>query len=255
VTLAVRNLAVRFGGVAALEAVTFEVRPGSITSVIGPNGAGKTTAFNAITGYLRPAGGSITYDGVPLTGLRPSAIARRGIVRTFQRTSVFPALSVENNVLTGLHLRGTGGLFEVLAGRRRLAAEEKTLAADAAAILELVGLAHRRREIASALPYGDQRLVELAIALAARPRVLLLDEPGAGMTGTEKTVVSALIRRIREQGVTVLLVEHDMRMVMGISDTVIALNGGRVIAEGPPAAIQSHPDVIRAYLGASRGPA
>ena len=254
-TLAVRNLAVRFGGVAALEAVTFEVRPGSITSVIGPNGAGKTTAFNAITGYLRPAGGSITYDGVPLTGLRPSAIARRGIVRTFQRTSVFPALSVENNVLTGLHLRGTGGLFEVLAGRRRLAVEEKGLGTEAAAILAFVGLAHRRREVASALPYGERRLVELAVALAARPRVLLLDEPGAGMTGAEKTVVSGLIRKIREQGVTVLLVEHDMRMVMGISDTVIALNGGRVIAEGPPAAIQSHPDVIRAYLGTSGGAA
>ena len=254
-TLAVRDLAVRFGGVTALEAVTFDVRPGSITSVIGPNGAGKTTAFNVITGYLRPAGGRVTYDGVPLTGLRPSAIARRGIVRTFQRTSVFPALSVEDNVLTGLHLRGTAGFLEVLAGRRRLAAEESGLVRDAAAILEFVGLAHRRRERASALPYGEQRLVELAIALAARPRVLLLDEPGAGMTGAEKTVVSGLIRKIREQGVTVLLVEHDMRMVMGISDTVIALNGGRVIAEGPPAAIQAHPDVIRAYLGAPRGPA
>jgi branched-chain amino acid transport system ATP-binding protein len=255
VTLAVRDLAVRFGGVAALEAVTFEVRPGSITSVIGPNGAGKTTAFNVITGYLRPAGGRITYDGVALTGLRPSAIAQRGIVRTFQRTSVFPALSVEDNVLTGLHLRGTARLLEVLTGRRRLAAEESVLVTDAAAILEFVGLAHRRRERASALPYGEQRLVELAIALAARPRVLLLDEPGAGMTSAEKTVVSGLIRKIREQGVTVLLVEHDMRMVMGISDTVIALNGGRVIAEGPPTAIQSHPDVIRAYLGASGGPA
>jgi len=255
VTLAVRDLAVRFGGVAALEAVTFDVRPGSITSVIGPNGAGKTTAFNAITGYLRPAGGRITYEGVPLTGLRPSAIARRGIVRTFQRTSVFPALSVEANVLTGLHLRGTARFLEVLAGRRRLAAEESGLVTDAAAILEFVGLAHRRREKASALPYGEQRLVELAIALAARPRMLLLDEPGAGMTGAEKTVVSGLIRKIREQGVTVLLVEHDMRMVMGISDTVIALNGGRVIAEGAPAAIQAHPDVIRAYLGAPRDPA
>jgi branched-chain amino acid transport system ATP-binding protein len=255
VTLAVRDLAVRFGGVTALEAVSFEVRPGSITSVIGPNGAGKTTAFNAITGYLRPAGGRITYDGASLTGLRPSAIARRGIVRTFQRTSVFPALSVEDNVLTGMHLRGTAGFLEVLAGRRRLAVEENGLGTEAAAILTFVGLAHRRREVASALPYGEQRLVELAVALAARPRVLLLDEPGAGMTGAEKTVVSGFIRKIREQGVTVLLVEHDMRMVMGISDTVIALNGGRVIAEGPPAAIQSHPDVIRAYLGASGGAA
>ncbi len=253
--LTVRDLAVRFGGVTALESVSFEVRPGSITSVIGPNGAGKTTAFNAITGYLRPTGGRVTYDGAPLTGLRPSAIARRGIVRTFQKTSVFPALSVEDNVLIGLHLRGTAGFFAVLAGRTRLMAEERALTADAAAIIDFVGLGHRRREAASALPYGEQRLVELAVALAARPRVLLLDEPGAGMSGSEKAVVSGLIRRVREQGVTVLLVEHDMRMVMGISDTVIALNGGRVIAEGAPAAIQAHPDVIRAYLGAAAGSA
>jgi len=249
--LAVQDLAVRFGGVTALEHVSFEVRPGSITSVIGPNGAGKTTAFNAITGYLRPTAGRITYDGVGLTGLRPSSIARRGIVRTFQKTSVFPALSVEDNVLTGLHLRGTAGFLAVLAGRRRLAAEERALTAEAAGIIEFVGLAHRRHEPASALPYGEQRLVELGVALAARPRLLLLDEPGAGMTGSEKLVVSGLIRRVREQGVTVLLVEHDMRMVMGISDTVIVLNGGRVIAEGAPAAIQAHPEVIRAYLGGS----
>ncbi len=253
--LAVRNLAVRFGGVTALEGVSFDVRPGSITSVIGPNGAGKTTAFNAITGYLRPAGGRVTYEDVALTGLRPSAIARRGIVRTFQRTSVFPSLSVEDNVLTGLHLRGTAGFLAVLAGRQRLVSEERSLAADAAVIIEFVGLAHRRRETASGLPYGEQRLVELAVALAARPRVLLLDEPGAGMTGAEKTVVSGLIRKVREQNVTILLVEHDMRMVMGISDTVIVLNGGRVIAEGAPAEIQAHPDVIRAYLGASHGSA
>jgi len=253
--LAVHDLAVRFGGVTALESVSFEVQPGSITSVIGPNGAGKTTAFNAITGYLRPTQGRITYDGVSLTGLRPSSIARRGIVRTFQKTSVFPALSVEDNVLTGLHLRGTAGFFGVLAGRRRLVAEEHALAAEAAAILEFVGLTQRQREPASALPYGEQRLVELAVALAARPRLLLLDEPGAGMTGAEKIVVGGLIRRVREQGVTVLLVEHDMRMVMGISDTVIVLNGGRVIAAGAPAAIQVHPEVIRAYLGGSAGSA
>jgi len=253
--LAVSDLAVRFGGVTALESVSFDVRPGSITSVIGPNGAGKTTAFNAITGYLRPTGGQIMYEGAVLTGLRPSAIARRGIVRTFQKTSVFPALSVDDNVLTGLHLRGTAGFLAVLAGRRRLIAEELGLAADAAAIIEFVGLEHRRRETASGLPYGEQRLVELAVALAARPRVLLLDEPGAGMTGVEKALVSGLIRKIREQGVTVLLVEHDMRMVMGISDTVIVLNGGRVIAEGAPAEIQAHPEVIRAYLGASAGSA
>src|SRR5207245_2247476 len=184
-----RDLAVRFGGVAALAGVSFDVHPGTITSVIGPNGAGKTTAFNAITGYLRPTRGRIEYVGVPLTGLRPSAIAARGIVRTFQRTSVFPSLSVTDNVMIGLHLRGSAGVLDVLLGWRRRAAE--------------------------------------------------------------KAAVSSLIRRIRDQSTTVLLVEHDMRMVMSISDTVIVMNHGRVIAEGAPAAIQAHPDVIRAYLGSA----
>ncbi len=248
--LSVRDLAVRFGGVAALAGVTFEVRPGTITSVIGPNGAGKTTAFNAITGYLRPARGEVLYEGARLVGLRPSAIARRGVVRTFQRTSVFPSLSVRANVLTGLHLRGTAGVLDVLLGRRRLRAEEARLAGEAERLVAFVGLAHRSAEVASELPYGEQRLVELAVALAAAPRLLLLDEPGAGMTAPEKAAVSDLIRRIRDGGATVLLVEHDMRMVMGVSDRVIVLNEGRVIAEGPPAAIQAHPDVIRAYLGA-----
>ena len=250
-SLAVRGLAVQFGGVSALADVSFAVEPGTITSLIGPNGAGKTTAFNAITGYLRPIRGSVLYDGVPLDGLRPSQISRRGVVRTFQKTSVFPTLSVEENVMIGLHPRGRAGFWSILAARRSVRAEEMRLAAQAAEILTFVGLAHRQRAEASALPYGEQRLVELAVALAAQPRMLLLDEPAAGMTGGEKELVSGLIRKIRDGGVTVFLVEHDMRMVMGISDTVIVLNHGRVIAEGDPAAIRVHPDVIRAYLGAA----
>jgi branched-chain amino acid transport system ATP-binding protein len=250
-TLAVEDLAVDFGGVAALAGVSFGVRPGTITSLIGPNGAGKTTAFNAITGYLRPTRGRVTWDGAPLTGRRPSEIARRGIVRTFQKTSVFPTLTVRDNVLTGLHLRGTAGFLAVLRGGRRVGAEERRLAEEAARIVDFVGLAHRRDEVASGLPYGEQRLVELALALAARPRVLLLDEPAAGMTGAEKERLVALIRRIRDGDVTVFLVEHDMGLVMGISDTVIVLNGGRVIAEGAPAAVRAHPEVISAYLGGS----
>ena len=248
-TLTIRDLAVSFGGVAALAGVSFDVHPGTITSVIGPNGAGKTTAFNAITGYLSPTRGRIEYDGGLLTGLRPSAVAARGIVRTFQRTSVFPALTVADNVMTGLHLRGAAGFLDVVLGRRRLAAEESRLSRDADGIIDFVGLGHRRAERASELPYGEQRLVELAVALGARPRLLLLDEPGAGMTTAEKATVTDLICRIRDQRTTVLLVEHDMRMVMSISDTVIVLNHGRVIAEGTPATIQAHPDVIRAYLG------
>jgi branched-chain amino acid transport system ATP-binding protein len=251
-TLAVDDLAVEFGGVAALAGVSFAVRPGTITSLIGPNGAGKTTAFNAITGYLRPRRGRVTFDGESITGRRPCDVARRGVVRTFQKTSVFPALSVRDNVMIGLHLRGQAGVVGILAGRRAVAAEEARLAQEAERVLAFVGLERRRDELASALPYGEQRLVELAIALAARPRLLLLDEPAAGMTGAERQRLVELVRRVREQDVTVLLVEHDMRLVMGISDTVVVLNNGRVIAEGAPAEIQSHPDVIRAYLGSSR---
>ena len=250
-TLSVRDLTVQFGGVAALGGVSFDVRPGSITSLIGPNGAGKTTAFNAITGYLRPRRGRVSWDDTLLTGSRPCEVARRGIVRTFQKTSVFPALSVRDNVMVGLHLRGRAGVLPILLARRAVREEEARLAAEAESIMAGVGLGHRRHETASALPYGEQRLVELAVALAAQPRLLLLDEPGAGMTGGEKERLIERIRGLRDGGMTVLLVEHDMRLVMGISDTVIVLNHGRVIAEGAPAAIQSHPDVIRAYLGAS----
>jgi branched-chain amino acid transport system ATP-binding protein len=251
-TLAVEDVAVDFGGVAALAGVSFAVRPGTITSLIGPNGAGKTTAFNAITGYLRPRRGRVTFGDEPLTGRRPCDIARRGVVRTFQKTSVFPTLSVLDNVLIGLHLRARARLAAILAGRRAVRAEEARLREEAAAILDFVGLAPRRADTASSLPYGEQRLVELAVALGARPRVLLLDEPGAGMTGGEKERLVELIRRVREQDVTVFLVEHDMRLVMGISDTVVVLNHGRVIAEGPPATIQAHPEVVRAYLGSAR---
>jgi branched-chain amino acid transport system ATP-binding protein len=250
-SLGVRDLVVRFGGVAALAGVSFDVTPGTVTSLIGPNGAGKTTAFNAITGYLRPTGGEVTWEGHPITGLRPCDVARRGIARTFQKTSVFPALSVQDNVMIGLHLRGAAEWPSVLAGCRRVREEEARLTALAAELIAFVGLDHRAREAAGALPYGEQRLVELAVALAARPRLLLLDEPAAGMTGTEKESVSRLILRVRAKGVTVFLVEHDMRVVMGISDRVIVLNHGRVIADAAPAAIQTHPEVIRAYLGSA----
>jgi branched-chain amino acid transport system ATP-binding protein len=249
--LSVENLRVEFGGVVALAGVSFSVKPGTITSLIGPNGAGKTTAFNAITGYLTPSGGRVAWEGEPLAGRRPCDIARRGVVRTFQRTSVFPALSVFANVLTGLHLRGTAGFWRVLARTAGVSAEEARLGEAADEVIAFVGLGHRRDERAGELPYGEQRLVELAVALAARPRLLLLDEPAAGMTGAEKERLVALIRKIRGGDVTVLVVEHDMRLVMGISETVIVLNHGRVIAEGAPAAIRAHPEVIRAYLGSA----
>ena len=253
-TLVVRNLSLHFGGVAALAGVSFQVNPGTITSLIGPNGAGKTTAFNAITGYLRPGAGDVIYENARLTGLRPCEIARRGVVLTFQKTSVFPDLGVAENVMIGLHLRGTASLWEVLSGRRRVREEEARLTGEAERIVGFVGLGGRFRSRARDLPYGEQRLLELGVALAARPRLLLLDEPAAGMTGTEKDGLMGLIRRIRDEGVTVLLVEHDMRLVMGISDRVIVFNNGRVIAEGSPDAVRAHPEVVRAYLGASARP-
>jgi branched-chain amino acid transport system ATP-binding protein len=254
-SLAVADLSVAFGGVTALGGVSFAVAPDTITSLIGPNGAGKTTAFNAITGYVRPARGEIRYGGTPLTGLRPCDVAARGVVRTFQKTSVFPRVSVAENVLTGLHLRGRAGLAGILRRSRRVVAEEARLAAEAEEILAFVGLADRRHALGVELAYGEQRLLELAIAIAARPRLLLLDEPAAGMTAVEKVAVTGLIQRVRAQGVTVLLVEHDMRLVMGISDHVIVLAGGRVIAEGSPARVQADPGVMRAYLGSPRAEA
>ena len=254
-SLELADLSVRFGGVAALAGVTFAVQPGLVTSLIGPNGAGKTTAFNVITGYQRPTGGLVRYEGKVISGLRPSRIAARGVVRTFQKTSVFPALSVLDNVLTALHLRGRVGLAAALLAPARARDEERRLADEARALIEFVGLGTRREVAAGGLSYGDQRRVELAVGLAARPRLLLLDEPASGMTPAEKEEIARLIREIRDGGVTVFLVEHDMRMVMGISDRVLVLNHGQLIADGAPDAVRRDPDVVRAYLGTVDAPA
>jgi branched-chain amino acid transport system ATP-binding protein len=254
--LAVEGLTIKFGGLTAVDGATFEVRSGEVLSLIGPNGAGKTTAFNAITGYVELSGGDIRYRARRLNGLKPNEIAALGVVRTFQKTSVFAGRSVHENVAIGLHLRSRQTALAILLGLPSVAREERALAQEAGAILRFVGLEARAAQPASALPYGELRLLEVAVALAARPKLLLLDEPVSGMNPVETDSFMRLLAQIRAQGITVLLVEHDMKMVMGVSDRIVCLNHGRVIASGSPAEIRGNPEVIRAYLGskfAARG--
>ena len=247
--LAVSSLSIRFGGLVAVRDMTFEVREGEVLSLIGPNGAGKTTAFNAVTGFLRPAAGDIVLRGRSIVGLRPHAIAALGVVRTFQKTSLFGGRSVLDNVLTGLHLRARRRPLAIMLGLPSVRRDERVLEGAAWEVLRFMGLEGRANDPAAALPYGEQRLLEVAIALAARPKLLLLDEPVSGMNPAEKARFMGTLAKIRAQGITVLLVEHDMRTVMGVSDRVICLNQGRIIANGTPREIQSNPAVVRAYLG------
>ena len=251
--LQVKNLSVRFGGLLAIEDLTFEVREGEVLSLIGPNGAGKTTAFNAITGYLPPTSGEITFQGKQLVGMKSHQVAALGLVRTFQKTSLFAGRTALDNVLTGLHLRARQTPLAILLGLPYVAREERELEAEALRILSFVNLQNRKSEPAGSLAYGEQRLLEVAIALAARPKLLLLDEPVSGMNASETAAFMAKLGEIRALGVTVLLVEHDMKMVMGVSDRVVCLSQGRIIANGTPAEIQANPEVIKAYLGEKYG--
>jgi branched-chain amino acid transport system ATP-binding protein len=248
--LEVQSLTKKFGGLTAVNDVSISIEPGSISAIIGPNGAGKTTFFNLLTGIYKPDSGSINFGGRSLIGLRPDQVNGAGMARTFQSIRLFPSMTVFENLMVGMHSKLRVSLFQTLTGLGGFNSQEKRVREKAIELLDFVGLSGKGDEVSRNLPYGDQRRVEIARALASDPKLVLLDEPTAGMNPNESVEAMALFRRVRdERGVTVVLIEHDMRVVMGISEKISVLDYGQKIAEGDPAEIRANPRVVEAYLG------